>query len=821
MAWPTPQDYSEAVQHPALNFGNPEIKSGQVEITALGLPRPRSGNFATVFKIKCKERDWAVRCFLRQVTDQRERYAAISKDLAPLKMPYMVGFQYIPEGILVKGKWYPILKMEWAEGELLDKFVHEHLHDSSGLQKLAERWVTMVQALEKAGIAHGDLQHGNILVFNNELKLIDYDGMFVPTLKGSASNELGHANYQHPSRKAKDFRADIDRFSAWVIYLSLVAFSIDPSLWEQANGGDECLLLRKEDFQNPNSSKHLGLLVKHKNTRIKSLALKFQQLCKTPLSQIPPLEVETKVSSDPFKAFSKSFKSIPISFKAPLNGFNWLFSKHLEVLVVILMATGITFWALSPPKLPQNDKIPAPIVSSENRLPKPVEPKPVEPVIAEVPKTVMLKIASNIYESTVFINGQNSGTTTGTEPLILTLAQDSYTVRIEKEGFISYETKIQLQESKSLNITLKPKPPKNIPLIIRSNVNNDTIIINGKKYGSTPFKKVLPHGLYTVRVEKEGFIPYEQQIDLQKAKTLSVILQSPLLYTFTGHRGGVRSISFSPDGRRLASGSSDKTIKIWDIKTGRLRRTLTGHTDEVASISYSPDGKKLASSSHDNTIKLWNSRTGSLLYTLIGHEDWVNFVAFSPDGRILASASNDQTIKLWDVSRGELLHTLTGHRQLVTSLSFSPDGLALVSSSWDRSIKLWDIYAGKYRRTLSGHNNSVNFVTFSSDGQTLASVSKDHTLKFWNIRTGGVRQTVWQKDNMISLAFSPDGRVLASGSENNRIKLWQVSTAKVLQTLSGHQNWVKSLSFSPDGRMLASVSDDKTIKLWFVESFTK
>ncbi len=815
MAWPTPQDYSEAVQHPALNFENPEMKAGEVELTALGLPRPRSGNFATVFKIECKERNWAVRCFLRQVTDQRERYAAISKDLAPLQIPYMVGFEYIPKGILVKGKWYPSLKMEWAEGELLDKFVYEHLHDSNILQKLAERWLTMVQALEKAGIVHADLQHGNILVFKNDFKLIDYDGMFVPTLKGQASNEIGHSNYQHPSRKAEDFRADIDRFSAWVIYISLVALSIDPSLWEQNNGGDECLLLRQEDFEKPESSKFLESLIKHKNARLKSLGIKFQQLCKTPLSEIPPLETDkpkSKYSSDSFKGISKKFNSLPISFKSPLNGLNWLFSKHLEVLVVILMATGITFWAISPPKEPEN--ITPPIIKKP--IPKPVEVKPPKEVIPEVPKTVLLTIASNIDDSTVFINGQNSGTT-GTKPLQLTLALDSYTVRIEKDGFISYETKIQLQESKKLTISLKPKPPETIALKIRSNVNNAILYINGKKYGYTPFHKEFPHGLYTVRVEKEGFIPYEQQIDLQNAKTLTVKLQSPLLYTLRGHRDGVRSVSFSPDGRKIASGSSDKTIKIWDIKTGRVRRTLTGHTDEISSISYSPDGKKIASSSHDNTIKLWNSRTGRLLYTLRDTEDWVNFVTFSPDGQILASANNDQTIKLWYGK--ELLHTLTGHRQLVTSLAFSPDSLTLISGSWDRTLKLWDPYTGKLIRTLSGHNNWINFVTFSPDGQTLASVSKDHTLKFWNLRTGGVTNTVWQKYNLISLAFSPDGRILASGDEDNKIKLWDVSTAKVLQTFSGHKNWVRSLSFSPDGRMLASASDDKTIKLWLVDGF--
>ena len=290
MTWPTPQDYNEAIQSPRFNFNDPELKGGSVETTALGLPRPITGGFASVYRVRCSNREWAVRCFLREFTDQQQRYEAISKQLSAAKLPYTVGFDFLPKGIKVSGKWYPILKMEWVQGELLNKYIRKNLKDSAALLNLANQWATMVKSLQVAKIAHGDLQHGNVLVANGELRLIDYDGMYVPALDGHSSHEVGHRNYQHPQRTEFDFGPTVDNFAAWVIYVSLLALSIDPSLWDRAKAGDEYLLFRREDFEEPYTSETLTLLSKHADHRLDTLASFFQSLLYSSPTQLPPLD---------------------------------------------------------------------------------------------------------------------------------------------------------------------------------------------------------------------------------------------------------------------------------------------------------------------------------------------------------------------------------------------------------------------------------------------------------------------------------------------------------------------------------------------------
>src|SRR5271165_4292311 len=295
------------------------------------------------------------------------------------------------------------------------------------------------------------------------------------------------------------------------------------------------------------------------------------------------------------------------------------------------------------------------------------------------------------------------------------------------------------------------------------------------------------------------------------------VATAKLLSTLEGHAGSVLSVAWSPDGKTLASGSGDNTVKLWDTATGKLLSTLKGHTDVVESVAWSPDGKTLASGSGDHTVKLWEAATGKLLSTLEGQTDPVWSVAWSPDGKTLASGSGDHTVKLWEAATGKLLSTLEGHTDLVRSVAWSPDGKTLASGSGDHTVKLWDAATGKLLSTLKGHADLVRSVAWSPDGKTLASGSGDQTVELWDTATGKLLSTLKGHTDVVeSVAWSLDGKTLASGSRDHTVKLWEAATGKLLSTLEGHTNWVLSVAWSPDGKTLASGSFDKTVKLWEV-----
>ena len=254
--WPLNIDFTIAVQNPQLCFADPELKQAKTSKNSRGRVLLWSGNFATVYKLTKGDRSWAVRCFTRiPQSDVQQRYQLISEYLSQHQIPYLVDFEFLAEGILVKGEWYPILKMDWVEGVEIDRYIGEYIDDSQVLLRLDRQLKQLQTDLKKVGIAHGDLQHGNIMVDDaGELKLVDYDGMYVPALQGLPPQEVGHPNYQLPRRSPKDFSDRLDEFSFEVISLSLRALANEPNLWATFHEDNKNLIFRQNDFQEPELS---------------------------------------------------------------------------------------------------------------------------------------------------------------------------------------------------------------------------------------------------------------------------------------------------------------------------------------------------------------------------------------------------------------------------------------------------------------------------------------------------------------------------------------------------------------------------------------
>ncbi|MEG3840746.1 NACHT domain-containing protein [Microcoleus sp. herbarium14] len=288
---------------------------------------------------------------------------------------------------------------------------------------------------------------------------------------------------------------------------------------------------------------------------------------------------------------------------------------------------------------------------------------------------------------------------------------------------------------------------------------------------------------------------------------------------FTKIFASVRSVTFSPDGKLLATGDSDGVVSLWEASSGREILTCNGHTNVVQSVAFSPDGEILASGSYENTIKLWNVKTGECLKVLQGHTESVMSVTFNPDGNILASGSFDRTIRLWDIRTGECLQILQDHTKVVFSVAFHPAGEMLASGSGDPTVRLWNINSGECLKILEGHTKNVFSVAFNSTGEILASGSGDNTVKLWNIGTGECLKTLeGHFDQVRSIAFSPNGEILASGSHDRTAKLWDINSGECLNTLQGHNDRIGSIAFHPGGEILVSGSYDKTLKLWDINS---
>jgi hypothetical protein len=766
MNWPSHTDYQDAMQNPAVCFQEPELKSGEPKVDMLGLPRVMSGNFASVYELNCTDRRWAVRCFVRQVPGQQGRYARLSQHLNSMTMPCLVPFEYMLKGILVKGEWYPIVKMHLVDGSPLNAWVEENLNNPPALLKLAEGWRATMKDLNQHKLAHGDLQHGNVMVTpDNELRLVDYDGMYAPVFGRGRAPELGHINFQHPRRTADFYQEDLDNFSALVIYTSLRALAADPGLWQKYYTVDN-LVLASADFKNPLNSPAFQQLKQSTDSVVQQLSGLLEKCCLASVENVPDFLVvmealdQNALASVAMKTPAQAAQNISFSRPAP------------EVAVAAAKAAGAKVTVATVPPgttgsrpgsrpaetgsrsaydnvrgastQPLKQSRPAP-QQSRSAYPSPAEEKGGVPWWAWA---VIGAVVLGIIVLVLAVNRPSSATDTSAP---------------EESA----------PASKS-NPTPEPEPGQPRATAV-----------------ATPVTSAAPKAGSSLKVTTLG--------------------------TMKGS-AAVEVLTFSRDSKLLATAGADKVIKIWEAQSGVPTRTINAQSDTISSLTFLSEGKILAGVTADNIVRFWDVGTGDVQRKLEDYKDNLFTIAVSPDGQGIATGANNdrKLVRVIDPFLGSVKRSFPNHSSWVRAVKFSPSGTLLASTCHDDSVNVLDNNSGRQIHSFAVPGNQ-DVLAFSADGRLLAIAAENRQMKIYDLQRGALLQTLNGHMGDIKIcAFSADGRLLATGSADKTAKIWDVGTGLEKQTLTAHTETVTAVSFSQNDQLLVTAGADQVIKLWEV-----
>lgn len=328
----------------------------------------------------------------------------------------------------------------------------------------------------------------------------------------------------------------------------------------------------------------------------------------------------------------------------------------------------------------------------------------------------------------------------------------------------------------------------------------------------------------TVIISGSHFTETFAQSSPPENSSISKSPQTKPTFTLKGHIWDIEALAFSPDGQTLISGSYDHTVKMWNLKNGKLIRTLDGHKDGVNDVIISPDGQLFftaggtAEPNTNKVIKVWSMKTKKLLRTLKGHSLGVTSLTITPDGKTLVSASYDKTIKLWNPQTGKLIRTLTGHRSPVRSIAINPDGKTLASGGGslkgnsDKTVKLWNLETGKLINSIDGNTNVISFIGFTPDAKYLVNAT-DPKINVWDWNNGKLinRFNVSDIESVTSVTLGKEGKSIVTTTLDGAVTIWDLNSGKAIKTLvqaaNNPQNYDQiyptSTAFSPDGKTIA------------------
>jgi hypothetical protein len=857
MPWPLSQDYNEAIQSPAVNFADPDLCRGRPVTNALGIPMPRSGTFADVYQLRCPAGDFAVKCFTGQLPGLCERCAAIGKHLRSAALPFTVDFQYLPEGIRVLGRWYPVLKMRWVEGLLLNHFVRDNLERPATLAALADIWVRMARRLRTSSVAHGDLQHANIILAperdgaSHALRLVDYDGMWVTALAGQKSGEVGHPNYQHPQRLCEAvYGPEVDRFPLLVIYCAVRGLLVGGrALWERYDNGDN-LLFKEADLRAPRGSALVWELARLNDPELRRLVDSLSRAAYKSLDQVPHLgdllagkqalasadgpsgaparKRATHVVLTPSNTAGNDPSSVEAA-PAPRGEKRarvWLLPAAAGALTLAGVVLAIFFLARH-------------LGGRSHPTAEPVIARGAEGVKAEAPAAEP------------------------NEPRHRPASEPERPPAPERQPEVTSDPKPETKREPPAGPKPPPKPspsPGPMPEPRQERLLAQLALRLAKEFaqGAVPAPKPArpaepkpppqPKPKPEERQAKpEPKLGAEGRSNPPKGPPAEKCPSPPagpahptVVHRFEGLTERVLCLAFSPDGRRCLSGDQGGTVRLWDVETGEELRSVVLGASPVTTLAFSGDsrtvyaaGPTAAPAEKPNSFLLtaWDSDTGRVRHSMRSVRSaklaMPTLLAFSPSGRrfvIIESVAAPPGPPLCQAESLDLGNVRAGGSLAVepnagaTCVALAPDGLKALTGGarGDAAVRLWDLKSGIVQ-AFGGLTTGVRCVALAPDLRYALTDHRGNGIQVWKLaRDRWVRAGVLAGHTgaVTCLALSPDGRQALSASQDKTVRWWDVRAGRELDRLKGHADVVHAVAFSPDGRRALTGGADKAVLLW-------
>jgi hypothetical protein len=715
--WPDLTDYHEALQFPQRSLSDPELQKAQIDKDRFGMPKPATGGNAVVYRATEGQNVWAVRCFLRPISDHAERYAAISKHVQKNRAAHSTKFFYLADGLRLKGGTFPIVKMAWVQGQHLDRYVESLLSEPRDLAALREKFRTLVKEVEGAKFAHGDLQHGNILVRGKDLLLIDYDGMWVPALIGRDATEIGHRAYQHPKRSTTDYGAYLDRFSALVIYLSIRALEIDRKLWDQYYTGDN-LLFGREDFTDPGKTPIWGDLAALKHAEITYLAGMLAAMLAKPVKDLPRLEA----------VVSKSAGLKPLELKAgpprPPEKPKWSAKPSKAGTAVDLAPQWKVIWS-------------RPGEKTESRWKKEMKDGPVE-VESEVEVLAPSSMPIGAAVGAALAAGALLGTSLSPAAGLVAVGG----------GLVITRGISSLQRKRVKHIAIRP--------IEQHVLEQFKTAVPGHKSAVTSLH-CTPDGRRLSVVTKFGECA-SWELDTDGYKVSAVRLppfeQSALA-----------------SGSPKAAVATDKAVLVADLLSGSRVELAVDPSNRACAVATTPDAGKLAFGQQQGQVQVVEVASKRTVLQIAGANSRATSLAFSEDGAFLVIGFGSGSVQIHRLTpKTEKLGEASNHRSAVTAIAAAPSGQGFASADDSGQVVLWG-KNGQKKAVANLGARGIKALLFLSD-QAVAAGCGDGSVKILNASSGAVLATHNAATaSTTALAFAKDKLALAVGTQSGQVTM--------------------------------------------------